>query len=339
VSLFALAEPVHGGAKSAGLVGVAISYGLGLSQSLYSVMLNVLLLESNMVAAERLQQYADLPPEEDPGSRPAEPRGGWLQHGAVRFEGVRLRYGPGHPLALRGVTFDVSPRERLGVVGRTGSGKSTLLAALFRTVEPESGRVTLDGLDTKSLPLGALRSALSIVPQDALCFAGTLQRNLDPLAEHGEAEQWNALCTARLAQRLMADCGTEDPSEVLRSEVHADGGNLSVGQRQLLCLARVLLRERRVLVLDEASASVDSVTDAAIQAAVASSFERSTIVSIAHRIPTVLSCGRVLAMDGGLVAEHDTPQALLDRSGSLFGALAAEYQKRGSRALLPTEAS
>lgn len=213
---------------------------------------------------------------------------------------------------------------KIGIVGRTGSGKSTMIQALFRMVEPVAGRIIIDNIDISTIGLHDLRSRLSIIPQDPSLFEGTIRGNLDPLEEHTDQEIWQALDKSQLGALLRMR------GEKLDSPVLENGENWSVGQRQLVSLGRALLKQARILVLDEATASVDTATDNLIQKIIRSEFRDCTVVTIAHRIPTIMDSDFVLVLSDGRVAEFDSPARLMDNKSSMFSMLVGEYTSRGT---------
>ena len=217
---------------------------------------------------------------------------------------MELRYGAEEKDVLRRVTFSTEPGEKVGVVGRTGAGKSTLVAALFRLAEPR-GSIVIDGVEATKLGLRDLRAKISIIPQDPLVFSGSLRRNLDPFSEHDDAELWTVLQEVHLATAV------RDLKGGLATEMREGGSNLSVGQRQLLCLARAVLRKNRILVMDEATANVDPRTDALIQEQIRDKFRECTVLTVAHRLETVMDYDRILVMADGQVAEFGRPYELL----------------------------
>jgi ATP-binding cassette, subfamily C (CFTR/MRP), member 1 len=239
----------------------------------------------------------------------------WPSRGGVKMDNVCLRYRPELPLALNGLTITIQPGEHIGVVGRTGSGKSTLIQALFRLVELDCGRVVLDGVTTSTVPLGRLRSAMTIVPQDPMLFQGTVRSNIDPLGLYS-----NDVCEAALRRVGLYD---ERSNFTLSSTIDESGANLSTGQRQLLCLARAMVRSRKILVMDEATANVDGATDERMQEIVRTDFATMTTITIAHRIDTIIDSDRILVMDKGRMVEFDTPRALLAKTDSIFYSIAS----------------
>ena len=221
-----------------------------------------------------------------------------------------MRYRDG-PLVLKNISVSFKGGEKIGVVGRTGSGKSSLMNALFRIteIEPDGGKILIDGTDISAIGLNALRLSLSIIPQDPVMFSNTVRYNLDPFEEKSEYELWEALKKVQLAEAIAVMPGGLD-------ELVAEGGeNFSQGQRQLLCIARSLLRKPKILVMDEATASIDNTTDAAIQQMIRANFANATVLTIAHRLNTIMDSDRVLVLDDGNVAEFDSPSALISNGG------------------------
>ncbi|CAL9018032.1 unnamed protein product [Prunus brigantina] len=223
------------------------------------------------------------------------------------------------PLVLRGVTCSFPGGMKTGIVGRTGSGKSTLIQTLFRIVDPASGQILIDGIDISSIGLHDLRSRLSIIPQDPTMFEGTVRSNLDPLEEYTDEQIWEALDKCQLGDEVRRKDGKLDTT------VSENGENWSMGQRQLVCLGRVLLKKSKVLVLDEATASVDTATDNLIQQTLRQHFTDCTVITIAHRITSVLDSDMVLLLSHGLIEEYDSPATLLENKSSSFAQLVAEY--------------
>jgi len=285
-------------------------------------------LETNIVSVERVGEYlSDVEQEADWDSGDSETPlpDGWPTEGKVHFEGYSTRYRPGLDLVLDGVELDIHSAEKVGVVGRTGAGKSSLTLALFRIVEPASGKITIDGVDVARLGLHQLRQRLTIIPQDPVLFSGTLRFNLDPFGKHNDSELWHVVEMAHL--RAFVD----SLPERLSHHISESGGNISVGQRQLVCLARALLRRSRILVLDEATAAVDMATDALIQETIRREFAQSTVITIAHRLTSIVDyADRVVVMDEGRVGEFDSPQKLLALNGSLFASLVEESMAKGN---------
>ncbi|XP_042398496.1 ABC transporter C family member 3-like isoform X2 [Zingiber officinale] len=236
----------------------------------------------------------------------------------------QVRYRQNMPLVLRGLTCTFPGGMKTGIVGRTGSGKSTLIQALFRIIDPTVGHIVIDGIDISTVGLHDLRSRLSIIPQDPTMFEGTVRSNLDPLEEYKDEEIWKALDSCQLGEEV------RKKELKLDSEVSENGENWSVGQRQLVCLGRVILKKSKVLVLDEATASVDTATDSVIQRTLRQQFSESTVITIAHRITSVLDSDMVILLDNGVIVEHDPPARLLENKSSLFAKLVAEYTMRSS---------
>ncbi|XP_004968719.1 ABC transporter C family member 14 [Setaria italica] len=304
-------------------VGLSLSYGLSLNQVLFWAIWISCFIENKMVSVERIKQFTNIPSEAAWRIKECLPDANWPTKGDIDVIDLKFRYRHNTPLVLKGITISIHGGEKIGVVGRTGSGKSTLIQALFRIVEPSEGKIIIDGVDICTLGLHDLRSRFGIIPQEPVLFEGTIRSNIDPLEQYSDDEIWQALERCQLREAVTSK------SEKLDASVVDNGENWSVGQRQLLCLGRVMLKRSRILFMDEATASVDSQTDAVIQKIIREDFSACTIISIAHRIPTVMDCDRVLVIDAGLAKEFDRPANLIERP-SLFGALVQEYANRSS---------
>ncbi|XP_041989412.1 ABC transporter C family member 14-like [Salvia splendens] len=304
-------------------VGMALSYGLSLNTTLFWAIYTSCFLENKMVSVERIKQFTIIPSEAEWKKEDSTPPPNWPLRGDVELNNVQVRYRPDTPLVLKGISLSISGGEKIGVVGRTGGGKSTLIQVLFRLVEPSGGKIVIDGIDISGLGLHDLRSRFGIIPQEPVLFEGTVRSNIDPTGVYSDDEIWKGLERCQLKDVVSSKQGKLD------SSVTGNGDNWSVGQRQLLCLGRVMLKKSRLLFMDEATASVDSHTDGVIQKIIREDFASCTIISIAHRIPTVMDCDRVLVIDAGLAKEFDSPGHLLERP-SLFGALVQEYANRSA---------
>uniref|UniRef100_A0A674F6B8 ATP-binding cassette sub-family C member 10 n=1 Tax=Salmo trutta TaxID=8032 RepID=A0A674F6B8_SALTR len=293
-----------------GLVGLSLSYALSSTGLLSGLIFNFTQTEMQLVSVERTEEYSTTLPTEPQHSNPQVPTS-WPEQGWVEFRGAVLSYREGLPNALDGVSLVVRPGEKVGVVGRTGSGKSTLFLALFRMVELNQGQILLDGVDTSQVGLAQLRSKLAIIPQDPFLFSGTVRENLDPCGHHPDSRLLEALEHCHLSPVINRIGG-------LGAEVGEQGKSLSLGQRQLLCLARALLTEANILCIDEATASVDQKTDKLLQQTIREKFQDKTVLTIAHRISTIMDSDRVLVMHSGKVVEFDTPADLCQRDDSIF---------------------
>ncbi|CAM8928970.1 unnamed protein product [Rhodiola kirilowii] len=292
----------------ASTMGLLLSYTLNITSLMSGVLREMSRAENSLNAVERVGTYIDLPSEAPSIVECNRPPLGWPFLGSIEFEDVVLRYRPGLPSVLHGLSFKVSPNEKIGIVGRTGAGKSSMLNALFRLVELEKGRILIDGCDVAKGPkygLADLRQFLSIIPQSPILFSGTIRFNLDPLGTHSDTDLWDALERAHVKNSI------RETSHGLDAEVLEGGENFSVGQRQLISLARALLRRSKIIVVDEATASVDLRTDALIQKTIRAEFKSSTMLIIAHRLNTVIDCDRILVLNAGHVVEYDSPENLL----------------------------
>lgn len=305
------------------LVGLSLSYGLSLNSVLFFVVWLSCLVENKMVSVERIRQFTTIPSEAAWTIPDCLPSPNWPHNGNIELRELQVRYRSNTPLVLKGISLNIKGGEKIGVVGRTGSGKSTLIQALFRLLEPAGGKIIIDEVDITNLGLHDLRSRFGIIPQEPVLFEGTVRSNIDPLGHYTDDEIWKSLERCQLANVVASK------TEKLNSLVVDNGDNWSVGQRQLLCLGRIMLKRSRILFLDEATASVDAQTDGVIQKIIREDFTACTIISIAHRIPTVMDCDKVLVVDAGIAKEFDKPSKLLEQP-SLFGALVQEYATRSS---------
>uniref|UniRef100_A0A7N2LRG5 ABC-type xenobiotic transporter n=1 Tax=Quercus lobata TaxID=97700 RepID=A0A7N2LRG5_QUELO len=310
----------------ASIMGLLLSYALNITGLLTGVLRLASMAENSLNAVERVGTYIDLPPEAPPIIESNCPPPGWPSSGSIKFEDVVLRYRPELPPVLHGLSFTIFPTDKVGIVGRTGAGKSSILNALFRIVELERGRILIDDYDIAKFGLRDLRKVLGIIPQSPVLFSGSVRFNLDPFNEHNDADLWEALERAHLKDVIRRN------SFGLVAEVSEAGENFSVGQRQLLSLARALLRRSKILVLDEATAAVDVRTDSLIQKTIREEFKSRTMLIIAHRLNTIIDCDRIILLDAGQVLEYDTPEELLSNEGSAFskmvqstGAANAQY--------------
>ncbi|TQB70175.1 hypothetical protein MPDQ_000830 [Monascus purpureus] len=309
----AIASVATGSGLSAGMVGLAMSYALQITQSLNWIVRQTVEVETNIVSVERVLEYANLPSEAPDVIFKKRPNIGWPAQGGVSFHHYSTRYRPGLDLVLKDINLDIKPREKIGVVGRTGAGKSSLTLALFRIIEPVSGSISIDGLNISTIGLFDLRSRLAIIPQDPALFEGTVRDNLDPRHVHDDTELWSVLDHARLKDHVASMDGQLD------AMIAEGGSNLSQGQRQLVSLARALMTPSNILVLDEATAAVDVETDALLQRTLRSSdFRDRTIITIAHRINTIIDSDRIIVLDKGRVVEFDTPAELIKRGGMFY---------------------
>ena len=299
--------------------GLVLSYILSIVQMLQFTVRQLAEVENGMNAVERIEYYGTQLEEEAP-EHTIEVRKSWPEKGEIVFDNVEMRYRAGLPLVLQGLNMHVQGGERIGIVGRTGAGKSSIMSTLFRLVELSGGHIYIDGLDISTLGLHDLRSRLAIIPQDPTLFRGTVRSNLDPFGEHTDLDLWSALRQADLvpADATMDD-SEKDPTRIhLDSPVEEDGLNFSLGQRQMMALARALVRGSRIIVCDEATSSVDVETDDKIQATMAAAFRGRTLLCIAHRLRTIVGYDRVCVLDAGRIAELGTPLELWRRPGGIF---------------------
>ncbi|KAI1076106.1 P-loop containing nucleoside triphosphate hydrolase protein [Whalleya microplaca] len=331
------------GKIDAGSAGLSLSYAIGFSENILWLIRLYAINEQNMNSVERVKEYLDVEQEAEPINEKNRPDPNWPAQGAVEFVDYSTRYRKELDPVLKNVTFKIQPREKVGIVGRTGAGKSSLTLAIFRALEADSGKIVIDDVDISSIGLQDLREAITIVPQDPTLFTGTIRTNLDPFSLYTDEEVFAALRKVQLigpnekpiTQPLLPSTanselhngqGASAPTSPitanknvfldLSSTVAESGTNLSQGQRQLLCLARALLKNPKVLVMDEATASIDYATDSKIQGTIREL--TSTIITIAHRLATIVDYDKVLVLDHGEVVEYDHPYALLKKEDGSF---------------------
>ena len=340
VTVTAFLTIVSRGSMSASTAGLAMVYAMQMTGIFQFSTRLISETEAYLTSVERLAHFdrhtprertgaaaaAAAPASSKPGpAQPAQPAQSarpppatWPEAGAISFEGLTVRYRPELQPALRQLGFKVGGGQSVGICGRTGSGKSTLALSLFGVLEAEEGRICIDGVDIASVQLPQLREKLAIIPQDAVLFLGTLRFNLDPFGKHNDEELWSALRRVHMAAFV------EGLADGLSTDVAENGSNFSVGQRQLLCFARDLLRGSQVVIMDEATAAVDHETDALIQKTIAESLTGQTLLIIAHRLHTIIQCDRILALEAGRAVQFGRPWDLLQEPGGILSQLADE---------------
>ncbi|XP_029032393.1 ATP-binding cassette sub-family C member 10 [Osmia bicornis bicornis] len=296
-----------------GLIGLVVTYTLSITGLLSGVVNAFTETEREMIAVERVKQYVEtVPVETIKGDNPPY---AWPSQGVVEFKEVVLKYREHLVPSLNGVSFVTRPAEKIGIVGRTGAGKSSLFASLFRMTEITSGSVLIDNVNIQTLQLHALRSRLAIIPQNPFLFSGTVRENLDPLNQYPDLHIYKALERCKVHTLVYRLGG-------LGAALDESGSNLSAGQRQLFCLVRAVLHNAKIVCIDEATANVDQETDKFIQTTIKSSFQTATVLTIAHRIRTIMHCDRILVMGDGEVLEFDEPNLLIQNANSYFYQLA-----------------
>ncbi|GAB1192358.1 hypothetical protein APSETT444_001549 [Aspergillus pseudonomiae] len=320
----------------ASVAGFALSFALQMSEVVAWVLSEYAELELDFNAVERIVEYTQIETEHQGGmDAPA----GWPSKGEIEANDLVVGYARDLPPVLRGLSFLINPNEHIGIVGRTGSGKSSLTLALLRFLEARSGSLHIDGMDISKLRLRALRSKIAIIPQDPVIFSGTLRSVLDPFNQYTDSELLAALAKVHLRPSMDDEQsseleGTEDDCSntalSLSSPISERGKNLSQGQRQLVCLAQALLSRPKILIMDEATSSIDMSTDALIQQTIRQEFRDSTLMVIAHRLSTVVDFDRIMVLGEGRMAEFDTPAALLRNEGGPFWTLIDKSGERDS---------
>uniref|UniRef100_A0A3P8UDT2 Multidrug resistance-associated protein 4 n=1 Tax=Amphiprion percula TaxID=161767 RepID=A0A3P8UDT2_AMPPE len=312
----------------AGAVGLALSYAVTLTGMFQWGVRQSAEIENMMTSVERVVEYAELE-SEAPWETDKQPPSDWPRTGSITFDRVNFSYSASEPLVLKNLTVIFASREKVGIVGRTGTGKSSLISALFRLAEPE-GRIMIDGFLTSEIGLHTLRQKMSIIPQDPVLFTGTMRKNLDPFRQHTDEDLWNAL------QEVQMKAVVEELPNKLETMLTESGSNFSVGQRQLVCLARAILRKNRILIIDEATANVDPRTDSLIQQTIRDKFHECTVLTIAHRLNTIIDCDRILVLDAGRIQEYDEPYVLLQNQEGLFYQMVQQTGRAEAASLLHT---
>ncbi|KAM9210176.1 multidrug resistance-associated protein 1 [Dugong dugon] len=297
---------------SAGLVGLSVSYSLQVTTYLNWLVRMSSEMETNIVAVERLKEYSETEKEAPWQMEEMAPPSSWPQVGRVEFRDYSLRYREDLDLVLKHINVTIEGGEKVGIVGRTGAGKSSLTLGLFRITESAGGQIIIDGVDIAQIGLHSLRFKITIIPQDPVLFSGPLRMNLDPFNQYSDEEVWTSLELAHLKSFVSA------LPDKLNHECSEGGENLSVGQRQLVCLARALLRKTKILVLDEATAAVDLETDDLIQSTIRTQFDDCTVLTIAHRLNTIMDYTRVIVLDRGEIREYGPPSDLLQQRGLFY---------------------
>uniref|UniRef100_A0AAQ5XXH7 ABC-type glutathione-S-conjugate transporter n=1 Tax=Amphiprion ocellaris TaxID=80972 RepID=A0AAQ5XXH7_AMPOC len=297
---------------SPGIVGLAVSHSLQVTGILSWIVRSWTDVENNIVSVERVNEYADTAKEASWCIEGSSLPQAWPQKGTIEFQDYGLQYRKGLELALKGITLNIQEREKVGLVGRTGAGKSSLALGIFRILEAAKGKIFIDGVNIAEIGLHDLRSRITIIPQDPVLFSGSLRMNLDPFDTYTDEEVWSSLELAHLKNFV------SNLPDKLNYECSEGGENLSLGQRQLVCLARALLRKTKILVLDEATAAVDLETDTLIQSTIRTQFEDCTVLTIAHRLNTIMDYTRVIVMDRGHISEMDSPANLISQRGQFY---------------------
>ncbi|XP_078614435.1 ATP-binding cassette sub-family C member 4-like [Branchiostoma floridae x Branchiostoma japonicum] len=319
VSAVAICSVPASNALDDGLVGLSVTYAIILTGRFQFIVRQSAELENLMTSGERVLTYTKLEPEA-PLITSTKPPRDWPQHGGIELDDASFSYSEDGPDVLKNLCVEMQPQEKIGIVGRTGAGKSSLMQMLFRMAEPQ-GTVRIDGVDVTKIGLHDLRKKISVIPQDPVLFSGSLRRNLDPFNDFTDQQLWSAIEEVQLKQAV------NDLQGKLESEMAESGTNFSVGQRQLVCLARALLRKNRILIIDEATANVDPRTDQLIQETIREKFRNCTVLTIAHRLNTVIDSDRILVLQEGRVQEMGEAHALLQDRDGVFTAMVDQSGK------------
>lgn len=274
--------------------------------------------EANITSLERISEYCHTAKEAEWSIETTKPLEEWPNNGRIKFKNYSLKYRPDLDFVLKKLNIEINSGEKIGIVGRTGAGKSSLTLGLFRMLEDYTGDIIIDGVNIHAIGLHDLRQKITIIPQDPIIFSGTLKMNLDPFGVFSDDKLWLALELVNLKSFVLS------LENKLYFECSEAGYNLSVGQRQLICLARALLRQSKVLILDEATASIDHNTDEFVQKTIRNQFSDCTVLTIAHRLNTIMDSSRILVLDKGEMVEFDSPQNLLNKTDGIFHSMAMQ---------------
>ncbi|CAG8498041.1 12020_t:CDS:10 [Acaulospora colombiana] len=293
----------------AGLAGFCLSYALGFVQIVFMLVKDYTTMETSLSSAERIKEYIDMPQEFSNTISNAHPPAAWPTSGEIEVSDLVVKYSQNEEPVLHDISFTIYDEEKIGIVGRTGSGKTTLVNSFLRLTEPSEGRIVIDGIDISKISLEDLRSRLTVISQDIR-------------GEYSDHELWESLRRVHLVHIEESSPNGQlliiGPITSLEDPINEGGINFSRGQRQLLCLARTLLRQSKIIIMDEATASIDAETDNRIQEIIGDEFRHATVLCISHRLKTVMDSNRILVLDEGVIAEFDTPYRLINNPDSLF---------------------
>ena len=287
-----------------------------LSDEILSMLTHGTELENSFVKIERCEDCFNLPKEDIEDIKNKKENNDFIEEGKIDFDKIFIKYRPNLDFVLKNISFNIKPKEKICIMGRTGSGKSTVILALFRLVEATKGKIYISGKNTKKINLKILRQNLGIVPQEPKVFSGTLKFNVDPMNNYSDDEINKAFDEVGLF-KLMEENG-RDISKKLNMKLETNGGNLSLGEKQLICLVRIFLRKNKIIVMDEATSNIDNKTDIMIQNAVDKIFKDSTLITIAHKIPELNKYDKIMIFDEGCLIEYDTPNNLLKKNNGIF---------------------
>jgi ATP-binding cassette subfamily C (CFTR/MRP) protein 1 len=297
---------------TAEVIGIMLTYWMNLQRSLIHGLHVMSFFENSMVGIERCLQYTNITSEEDKKKKIDETLINWPLEGKIEFINFSARYRPDTDIVLKKINFEILPKQKIGIAGRTGSGKSTITLCLFRILEALEGKILIDDVDISTIGLDKLRSNLTIIPQDPALMEGTLRYNIDPLNNYQDNEILNVM------EKIGFDYIVNNNDKGLNQKIEEGGENLSVGEKQLICITRAILRKSKIIVMDEATANIDYKTEEIIQKAISEILEDSTIITIAHRIKTIINYDKILILDNGSVVNFDSPNNLLKNKEGIF---------------------
>ena len=294
------------------IIGIILTYSLVLQEDIIEFLSSFSNFENTMTKMERSLSYTKIKSERPQQLTSDLNLRDWPSKGEIRFENFNVKYRNDTEIVLKDINFHLKPGEHLGVVGRTGSGKSTISLCLFRILEAYSGKIYIDGVDISKVGLQKLRESITIIPQDSTLMDGTLRYNIDPIKAYSDNEIMHVM------KKIGFDYILKQNKDGLDQKISENGSNLSIGEKQLICITRAILRKSKIIVLDEATASIDYKTEEIIQKALNEILSSSTMISIAHRIKTVINADKILVLENGEIIEFDTPENLLNNKKSYF---------------------
>jgi ABC-type multidrug transport system fused ATPase/permease subunit len=303
------------------MIGLILTYSINLQNNLVHGLQNTTQLENSLIGFERCLKLIECPSEKPMVEENDEKLKNWPENGKIEFKNFSTRYRPDTDIVLKNINFNVKGNEKIGIVGRTGSGKSTITLCLFRILEPVEGNINIDDIDITTIGLKKLRSNITIIPQDPAIFSGTLRYNIDPLNLVTDDE------IKLVMSKIKFDYIINKNSAGLYQDIAENGSNLSVGEKQLICICRAILRRSKIIVMDEATASIDFQTEEIIQNAINEIMKNSTVLTIAHRIKTIIKYDKILVLDNGEIKDFDSPEILKNKKDGIFYEL---YKKSGA---------
>ncbi|CAD8187875.1 unnamed protein product [Paramecium pentaurelia] len=295
--------------NNASFIGLILTYVANLDQLIQQTIDTLSTLENNMISFERCLEFTKIPQEINTPTLKVEPD--WPKQGLISFNNLSVKYRPDLPLALKNFSYKINNNEKIGIVGRTGAGKSTLALSLLRLLEAQEGQILIDNIDISQISLQILRNSITSIQQDSVIFNGSIRQNLDPFQQHDDDSIRQVLNDCCLTNLINQRNG-------LNTRINESGDNLSAGEKQLMCIARAILKRAKLVLIDEATANIDFETEQKIQKVISDQFSNCTVLIIAHRINTIMLCDKILVIDNGILVEEGSTQDLVNNPSSIF---------------------